>query len=743
MDSGAQTIPATATSPLTGRGAILGTLLYMSPEQLEARDVDARSDIFSFGAMLYEMVTGVRPFAGQSQATIIAAILEREPAPIAESAPLTPPALDRVVRKCLAKDPDRRWQSAGDLCDELSWIAQGSGAQLATGSTVGVRRPRRWIPAAAIGALAIALMTVLVLTLFRQRESSPRVVRHLSLAMPDGVRLAPGGIALSSDGRSIAYVAEPVSHAGISQGPERVYLRRFDSDSATALPGTEGAAAPFFSPDGLWIGYFTERALMKISVLGGGPVKVTDVPPVSRGGTWAPDDTIIYSPSQSAALLRVTASGVPKPAVKDSPDAQLFPQVLPGGADVLFTRRRGTSSDLENADVVIQSLATGEEHLLAQGGAYGRYASGHLVFVRGGSLVAVPFDPVKREVKGTPLPIVDNVALVPTSGGAPFAVADDGTLVVARGSLGDTMSSAVWVDRTGKPLGPPLVSGRRLFTARLSPDQRRALFSDMTREGDSDIFMCDLARASLVRFSGDPADDFSATWTPDGKRVLYTSFAAGQLPLLVARSADGSGTAERVLDENHAPQFVGSVSADGVLAFTTGPKHGKGRSDIHVVPAGERRSKPFLSDGAEEFGPEFSPDGRWIAYVSTEGGPADVYVVPYPGPGPKRRLSSAGGAAPAWCASCGELFYQSPAGMMAVSFTAGAESQFGQPHLLFPNGSFIAMGREDGPRHYSVTQDGKRFLMLRRESADTAASIAIDVILDWVTGLTQRTKTGG
>ncbi len=748
-ESGAQTIPATVTSPLTGQGTILGTLLYMSPEQLEAREVDARSDIFSFGAMLYEMVTGVRPFEGKSQASIIAAVLEREPPSIAERAPLTPPALDRVVRKCLAKDPDHRWQSARDLGDELSWIAQGSGIQ-ATPS-VGVQQTRRRLTMfrVALVTLAVVALALTAVALWRALRQPPAsvIARRLSLTLPDGLSFDTAGFAVgfavSPDGKVMALVARSVTRdagGGPIAGPRRIYLHRVDSDTVEPIPGTNDALAPFFSPDGLWIGYFTPRALMKVSVLGGTPVHVTDTPPVTRGGTWGPGGTIVFAPTQSSSLFKVPADGTAPPVqVSTASEAQLFPEFLPGGRYVLFTRRRGTSRNLDAADLIIHDMQTGDERVVVAGGHHGRYSpTGHIVFARGTALLAVPFDLQKREAAGTPLPIVDGIAVDPRTGVLAFAVAPDGTLYTMRGGFSNRPTSVVWTDRSGKPLGAPLASGRNFMGPALSPDGRRATLTSLTTEGDSDIYMLDVGGRSMARFSNDPADDFASTWTPDGGSVIYTSSAIGQLPKLFSRPADGSGAVARVV-EMDGPQFAGSVSSSGILAFTGFGEKGATKGDIYTVAlTGDRTPRPFVSSTAEEFGPEFSPDGKWIAYVLTEEGSRDVYVAPYPGPGPKRKISNGGGLSPAWCRSCGELYYQTTAGMMAV--TVGKDG-FGQPRVLFSTDPFRTGGREDGPRHYDVAPDGRRFLMIREDAGETR-SVRLDVIIDWVSRLTERARPG-
>jgi serine/threonine protein kinase len=730
-------VQQTASSPLTGQGSILGTLQYMSPEQLEGRDLDARSDIFAFGAMLYEMVTATRPFEGSSQASVIAAILDRDPPPMTERVPLTPPALDRVVRKCLAKDPDHRWQTARDLGDELSWIAQGSGADLST--TVRATPPpmsRRGITAASIALAAAALGIYLGWSALKKPAGAPPAMRHLTLTPPEGVRFAAGGLAVSPDSQWIAYVAAPVNaprpDGKISAAEPRIYLRRFDSDATTAIAGTEGAKAPFFSPDSLWIGYFTTTAMLKVSVLGGAPIKMMNVPPVTRGGAWGEGDTIVLTPTQSAPLLRVKATELTPLRIPDSEgSAQLWPAFLPGGIDVLITRRRSTGRNVEDGDIVVQNLQSGEQKMLVSGGSYARYSStGHLLFVRSRTLMAVPFDVRTKEVKGTPLPIADGISSDPYTGGSHYAVAPDGTLLYMRGDFASMRFETAWVDRTGRPLPVTTTMAADLSHPRLSPDGSRMLLSALSQAGDGDVHLADVGRSSLVRLTTDQDDDFNAIWTLDGKRVIYTAFKVGTMPTLVWRSADGSGAVEPlIVPAEREPQFAGSVSPKGVVAYATFKD--ATRTDIHTAPlSGERKGRPFIQTTADEFGGEFSPDGRWLAYVSNESGTNEVYVSAYPGQGSKSLVSRGGGVAPAWCRTCGELYYQSDAGMMAVTVPAEAAAAFGEPRLLF-SGDYSRRSREDGHRDYDVTSDGKRFVMLRqREILSKAATL--EVVINWV-----------
>jgi eukaryotic-like serine/threonine-protein kinase len=691
-DPAALSVAPTATSPLTGAGTIVGTLLYMSPEQLEGRDVDARSDIFSFGAVLYEMVAGRRAFEAGSQASIIGAILERDPAPLGDVAPLTPPALDRVVRKCLAKDRERRWQTAADLCDELTWIAQAPAVEPARALVPA--RSRRGMPlAAGVTMLLLGLAAAAWWFWPQQRADPPRTARHLSMALPDGLRLSPGGIAMAPDGESIVFVAAPPPAGGEPAGGSpapRLYLRRLESMEVREIPGTEGARTPFFSPDGQTVGYLTNAALMKVSLQAGAPVHIAVVPPVSRGAVWLPDGSILVAPSHTQGLVRVSADGQSQPETNldeaAGERAHSWPQLLPGGAEVLFTIRRGTAENADASDIALLTVATGTWRVILKGAAFGQYAStGHLLFVRAGTLSMMPFDLSSGEPSGTATALAEGLAVDPSTGGAHYAVAPDGTLFFLKGRFGAVERVAVWVDRAGTIVPAAGIAGASPGQPRISPNGARLLFHGISPAGDIEVYIADAGRGAGVRLTDELRDDFGAIWTHDGARVIWTALTSGRLPFLVMRAADGAGGGEPVTaDATHA-EFVGSVSVDGILAYTR--TSDSGASDIWTTALdGERRPQPLVATAAAEFGPEFSPDGKWVAYISREGGTSDIYVVPYPGPGQKRRVTSGGAASPAWHGR--ELFYQTPKGLMVIDVTGDGAPDFGTPRLLF-GGDFL------------------------------------------------------
>lgn len=698
--------------------------------------MDTRSDIFSFGALLYEMLTARRAFEGNSQASIIAAILERDPPPVTVAAPITPPALDRVVRKCLSKDPDRRWQSAADLCDELSWIAQARD----------VRPPPRLPSASRRTPLALVAAALTLLTagmalgwwLAPRGERSARAPRHLAIAIPDTLRLEAGGMAVSPDGRSIVFVASDVAPAGMppaAGGPRRLYLRRLDSSEPAAIPGTEGARAPFFSPDGESVGYFTSSALMKVSLQGGAPTRLTGTPPVTRGGAWLPDDSIVVAPTQSSPLGRLMPGATtlqPLTTLDESAGEQghAWPQLLPGGEDVLFTVRRGTAADVEASDVALVRVATGERRVLLRGGAFARYSpSGHLVFLKGGALSAVPFHLDSRQVTGPAVVVADGVAVEPWAGGAITPLPRMGRCCTFAAASRSRRGRSSWWTATARQ-SRAVLTGNRPSQPRISPDGTRAVFTGLSADGDNEIYLGDLTRGTSVRFSGDPQDDFTPAWTHDGGAVFWTALPRADRHSSSCGQPTALEKSSRCCRRPTTRCFAGSVSPSGVLAYTVASSSGGRTSDIWVVPLTEpQRPRAFVATSAKEFGPEFSPDGKWIAYVSGESGTEEIYVVPYPGPGAKRQITNSGGVSPVWRRDGRELFYQTPAGLMAVEVSPGVQIQFGPPRLLFA-GNFLLDSREDGPRAYDVAPDGKRFLMIHVDSAPRPGP-ALQVLIDW------------
>src|SRR6267378_3743405 len=466
----------TANDPLTAKGTIVGTLQYMAPEQLEGKEVDARTDIFAFGAVAYEMATGKRAFEGKTQASLIAAILEREPPAMSSLQPMTPPALDRVAKKCLAKEPEKRWQAASDVCDELKWIAEG-GSQVGLTPTAATRgfgalSRREVIIGAGTLLSGVAIAGVAVWNLRPSQAPAPQPVTRTTINLPPGLQLAglDGGpaVALSLDGTHLAYVAR-------QGGTQQLYLRAMDSLDSTPIQGTEGAVNPFFSPDGQWMGFFVGQKMKKISVSGGAALTLGDAT-FPHGASWGSLGVIAFAPSVGTSLKQVPdGGGTPQllTRLKKGEVNQRWPEFLPDGKAVLFSGAP-TNANWTNSEVAAESVETGERRNLVLGATHPRYAaSGHLVYAQGGSLMAVPFDPGRLAITGAAVPIVQGVLQSPSSGAAQYSLSATGSLVYIPGGVQADQRTLVWVTRNGaeQPVAAP---ARAYVYPRLSPDGQRA-----------------------------------------------------------------------------------------------------------------------------------------------------------------------------------------------------------------------------------------------------------------------------
>jgi serine/threonine-protein kinase len=733
----------TANDPLTAQGTIVGTLQYMAPEQLEGKEVDARTDIFAFGAVVYEMATGKRAFEGKSQASLIAAILEREPPPMSSLQPMTPPSLDRVVKRCLAKDRDERWQTARDLEVELKWIADG-GLHITlapAGAAKRIRALGRRELILSVGALALGAV-VTGLAAWNLKPSPPQQpVSRLVINLPPGQQLAGlelgPAVALSPNGTHLVYVAR-------QGGTQQLYLRALDSLESKPIPGTEGSVNPFFSPDGQWVGFFTGGTLKKVSVSGGAALLLSDAAQ-PFGASWGSRGMIALATTGAGVLLQVPdTGGMPHPLThfEKGENAHRWPEFLPGGTAVLFTA--GMSGPrFTNEQVAVQLIGTGERRNLVQGAMYPRYApSGHLVYAQGGILIAVPFDPQRLAVTGAAVPVVEGVLQSSVSGATQYNFSTTGSLVYVSGGLQSTAQSRlVWVSRNGteQPLATPV---HAYVFPRLSPDGRRIALS--IQEKEMQIWLYDLSRETLTRLTFEGNTNLNPVWTPDGKRLAFTSNKEGALNPFW-QLTNGSGELER-LNASEYVQVPMSWSPDGqLLAFieinpTTGFDIWALRMSGPLPGSGQvRKAEPFLRTPFSESAPRFSPDGRWLVYISNESGRNEVYVQPYPGPGGKWQISTEGGTEPVWNPSGRELFYRSGDKMMAVDITTQPGFAAGKPRTLF-EGQYVPTPLT--APYYDISPDGQRFLMLKPvEHAETAPT-QINVVLNWFEELKQKVPTG-
>jgi eukaryotic-like serine/threonine-protein kinase len=723
----------TAESGMTAEGTILGTLQYMAPEQVEGKtnQIDARTDIFAFGAVVYEMATGKKAFEGKSQASVIGKIMESNPPPMISLQPMTPPALDRVVKKCLAKEPESRWQTPKDLCDELKWIAE-AGSQMTLTPTVKAKDIRALSRQSLIFSLCALLLGLAIATVavWNLKPAPPRSVSRFTITLPPGQQLAGlndgPAVALSPDGTRLAYVA-------IQGGTQQLYLRAIDSLEAQPILGTEGAFNPFFSPDGQWIGFFAAGRLKKVSINGGATLTLGNAE-FPYGASWGSQGVIAFAATFAGVLQQVPdAGGAPHPLthLEKGEGSHRWPEFLPNGMAVLFSAG-GIGQNWGDPQVAVQSVGTGQRRNLIQGGMHSRYApSGHLVYAQRGTLMAVPFDPQRLTVTGAAVPVVEDVLQSPRTGHAQYSFSATGSLVYVPGTAqAAPQSRLVWVGRNGteQPLAAPGHAYRR---PQLSPDGRRVAVG--IQEQETQVWLYDLARGTLTRLTFAGNFDLNPAWTPDGKRIAFTSNKEGPQNIFW-QLADGSGGLERLTSGESSNNYVpASWTPDGqLMAFleinpTTG-------LDIWVLRIGDRKVQPFLRTPFNEGAPRFSPDGRWLAYVSDESGRIEVYVQPYPGPGGKWQVSTGGGTEPVWNPNGRELFYRSGDKMMAVEIATQPSFSAGSSRMLFegpyqPSPATIP--------NYDVSPDGQRFLMLK-PLEQAQAPTQINVVLNWFEELKQK-----
>ncbi len=723
----------------TREGLIVGTPAYMSPEQARGKAVDRRTDVWAFGCCLYEALAGQKAFEGETHTDRIAAVLSRDPDWEALP-PQTPQPIRDLLRRCLQRDPQRRLRHIGDARIEIEEaLAEPAGPAASAVAPVPKPEPRwrRVLP----WGLAAALGVVAAVALYQARgrgapAASP--LTRFAIALPPTAPLDLGertALAFSPDGTRLVYVANDQLGRSPAGAPQ-LYVRAMDQLEARPIAGTEGAAGPFFSPDGQWIGFFADRTLKKVSMAGGAPMTVCEVSPVTRGASWAPDDTIVLAPTQANELQRVPAAGgTPQPLTaldaSAGEQAHLWPEVLPGGKAVLFTIK--TAAAFDEARIAVQPLgAPGKPKILIQGGTHARYArSGHIVYARAGGLLAVPFGLERLEIRGAPLQVVQGVSMDPRFGVAHFALSTSGTLAYVPGGAGGVARSLLWVDRRGNTR--PITETRRAYLyPALSPDGEHLA---VTIEGtNQDIWVDDLSRGTLTRLTFEQGEEFSPVWTRDGARLALASIRAGREPALFWQPGDGSVPPEPLIAEAGPARFPSDFSPrERVLAYTEEKEPGD--ADIWLLLLDDpTHPRAFLRTPFQESAATFSPDGAWLAYVSNESGRNEVYVQPYPGPGGKRQISTEGGTSPVWAWGGRELFYRNGDAMMSVGVTTQPRFSAETPRLLF-RGPYEEPARPDWPRNYAVSLDGQRFIVIRGEESSPTQ---VHVVLSWLEELRGR-----
>ncbi len=715
----------TLTAAATRAGTILGTAAYMSPEQARGRTLDKRSDVWAFGCVLYELLSGRRAFGGESISDTLAAVLKTEPDWNALPA-ATPACIRTLLRRSLEKDPARRLRDIGDGRMEIeeALAAPHSAAAVTPGAAPRVRSNRVAL-VAGIAALLVGLLTGYLLWRQPRASARPGVVARFMLPLQCNTTLARffgNALALSPDGETLIF-------AGFTgaTGVRQLYIQRLEGGECRPLAGTEHARAPFFSPDGKWVGFFDLGKLKKIPLSGGLPVTLADIGQPDSMGSWGTNDTIIFTGGgMFAGLQAVSASGgTPRQLTKIEPGENLHrnPDVLPGGKAVLFTVWMGSA---DNSQIAVLPLEAGKRRILLQG-TNARYASsGHLLFMHGGNIHAVPFDLQRLELTGPPVPMVEGVLTAAYAGQWTFS--QSGTLMYLSGRDESGENKPFWVNRQGGA-GAVGVPSRNYANPFVSGDGRRILFT--IRDANPDIWAYDVDRGGLTRLSFDQGEDETPVLSPDGRRVAYCSTRMGQPRTIHQRFTDGSGSEERLWTSQYHTHLSG-WSADGKwLAFEE--SHPNSKWDIWLLPLeGDRKARLFLQTPFNELRARFSPDGRWVAYMSDESNRNEVYVRPLAEGGGRWQVSTEGGASPAWSADGKELFFRNGNQMMVAEVRAGTAFGWGTPRKLF----------EEQFLDYDVAPDGRRFLMIRANTSERAAAPQLSVVLNWFEELRRRAPAG-
>ena len=719
----------TLTEEMTRAGVILGTAAYMSPEQAKGKPVDKRADIFAFGAVLYELLTGKRAFEGETVTDTLASILARDPEWVALP-DTTPLRIKELLQDCLQKEAHDRLHDIANVRIQIKKALKEPVTASPTDVASAVQ-PAQRLWAMAVGLVVLgAVVAGLAVWLFIQPSSPEQSLNRFVIRPSPPVLLVSSGsqeVAISPDGRHIVYM-------GVGEGGLQLYLRTLDDFVDRPIPGTANPTGKvFFSPDGESIGFFAEGKLKKTSLAGGSPITLCDAPPGRRSGDWF-EDTIVFTAvlGSGQGLYRVSANGgEPEMLATVNPDegeqGYILPDFLPDGKDLLFSIRSNS-----RFQTTLLSLETGERKVVLENARQARYLStGHLVYEQSetGNLMVVPFDLATLEVTGDSVPVMQGVSQARYS--VDYAISDNGTLIYVPSTSTDRLDrTLVWVDREGKE--EPLAAEPQGYgSLRISPDGSRLAITVNESDG-SDIWIYDLEGEISTRFTFDPAGDSSPVWTPDGQRIVFASDRVGGVYNLFWRAADGTGQVER-LTTSPNNQTANSFSPDGKrLVFQE-------TSDLQVLSMeGERTSQPLFQSQFNDRKAMISPDGHWIAYESNESG-RQIYVRPFPNVEEgKWQISSDGGAEPVWAPRGPELFYRNGEAMMVVGIKTEPPPRQGSPEVLF-TGRYHS---SETVINFDISPDGQRFLMIKEAGQEEGQSGQINVILNWFEELKHLVPTG-
>ncbi len=735
--AGSELETVSASDSETGEGRVLGTVSYMSPEQARGLAVDKRTDVWAFGCVLYEALTGRRAFRGDTSSDTVARILEHEPDWDALPDD-TPPFIRLLLHRCLQKDVKERLHDIADARIEIrdassdSYRAMSTAEVLAAPPRRGVLK--RLVPWAVAGLLAAAAAVAFWGP--RQTGTPAGPTSRFVTTLPPGQTIPNRGswgstVALTADGSQLVYLAE-------EDGTRRLYRRSLDSFEAEPIPGTEGALSPFLSPDGNWVGFYAGQEVKKVSLRGGALSTICTVDKTTfRGGSWGPRDTIAYSQCTYGLRVVPVAGGTPEVLTSVS-DIQYegnhaFPQFLPGGEAVLYT----VDNSPVDARIAVHHLVTGEQKTLIDPGSHGRYVpTGHIVYGWEGELLAVPFDLAKLEVTGLPVRVLDGVLMEGTPRATHFSISDNGSLAYVPGGMVRDQSTLAWVDRTGKVEALPFPPS--LWGPRVSPDGTQILVTRSDPRGaGSCVWAYELERGVERRITDETGAEYWPIWSPDGRRVVFNSRREGRT-VMASKPVDGSDPENTLVERAETWPSPYSWATDGSLAYQESERL-FGKFDIWVLPP-DGPPHVFLQTTSNEFHPAISPDGRWMAYVSDESGRMEVNVRPYPGLGAVTQVSIDGGSEPIWSPDGREIYYRRQGGdqVIAVSFDPGGPSpRLGKPRLLFEGRYAPGFGYG---RRYDLAPDGKRFLMVQL-GEPPAPHTQYNVVLNWFEELKRLVPT--
>lgn len=728
--SEASYLPTEANPHLTTEGTVLGTFHYMAPEQLEGRDTDARSDIFTLGIVLYEMATGQRPFSGDSRASIITAILVSDPIPVSSIQPTLPAGLDHIINKALAKDPEDRWQSARDVASELKWISEpGSQSGQRTAIFPARRLKRKQLLFPVLSAVFLLSTILLAFAYYRYAHTSKPLQSFKLSILPPPKTMATNSLAISPSGQQM--VVATIS----GEGQKSIWARSLDSMSIEPLPQTEDGTFPFWSPDNRFIAFFTQNKLKKMEINGGPPQVLCDVSN-ARGGAWNREGVILISPSFTTGLYRIPATGGPLTPLTTldasrHETSHRWPWFLPDGKHFLLVV---LGAERKNCGIFISSLDNPKQkqQLLTDFSSVQYVDPGYLIFTRDTTLMAQPFDPDRLQLTGESFSLHEKVGYDGYTAYATFSVSDNN--VLTYGSADALKMQLVHVDRSGKQinlLGEP----GRYAEPRLSPDEKKLVVERIDPDTTNyDLWIVELSRGTFTRFTFDPSNEVSSIWSPDSQQIAYCSNPKGSVNIF-QKAASGSGTDEILVDTPN-PKYPTDWSRDGkyILYDEIDPKS---KFDLWILPmTGDRKPWNYLRSQFNESHGQFSPDGKWIAFSSDETGRSEIYLQGFPATaGGKWQISSSGGDQAQWSRDGTELYYMGTDNqLMVVKINQGPTFEAGVPTPLF-RANVPPNTMTDARNQYVISADGQRFLLVTLARESTASPIT--VMLNW-TGLTRR-----